>query len=163
MAVLYGVEGATQDPFPLCSAVDATKVMMMAWVHPDNIDVDESHGVLVAKQNQIDSPDWMMGLTDTNLKLQVITPARIPTALIARAQRGRAAAGALLPCSTWSGTAALEVNSWAHVAVGVDGSQQKIYVGGVRMDTRACAVRAGDRLRIAVVCCSGLLRCNKPP
>ena len=25
--------------------------------------MDESHGVLVAKQNQLDSPDWMMGLT----------------------------------------------------------------------------------------------------
>jgi hypothetical protein len=126
--------------------VDVTKVMMMAWVHPDNTDVDESHGVLVAKQNQIDSPDWMMGLTDTNLELQVITPASIPTVLIARAQRGRALLqGRFSPCSTWSGTASLEVNRWTHVAVGIDGSHQKNYVGGVRMDTRACAVRAGDR------------------
>ena len=28
---------------------------------------------VVAKQNQMESPDWMMGLTDTNLELQVIT------------------------------------------------------------------------------------------
>ena len=67
--------------------------------------------------------------------------------------------GRFSPCSTWSGTAALEVNRWAHVAVGVDGAQQKNYVGGVRMDTRACAVRAGDRpAHCGAVCRGGLLR-----
>ena len=35
----------------------------------------------------MESPDWMMGLTDTNLELQVITPARAPAVLIPDCER----------------------------------------------------------------------------
>jgi hypothetical protein len=58
-----------------------------------------------------------MGLTDSALELQ----------------------GTFSPCNTWFGTSALVLNEWAHVAVGVDGTEEKHYIGGIRTEKRGCA------------------------
>jgi hypothetical protein len=46
------------------SPFDVTAVMMMAWVHPNTVEMDSGHGVLVSKQGGVygssdNTPDWV--------------------------------------------------------------------------------------------------------